>query len=67
MSRSLAAWMNGERVGVWKVSPRGAHSFLYDSDWAQSEYRRALSLSLPIPIEPGIELRRFVGEYFDNL
>lgn len=67
MSRSLVAWMNGVRVGAWKVSPRGAHSFVYDPEWAQSEYRRALSLSLPIPLEPTTELRRFVGEYFDNL
>jgi serine/threonine-protein kinase HipA len=67
VSRSLVAWMNGERVGVWNVSPRGAHSFVYDLDWAQSEYRRALSLSLPIPPDPGTELRRFVSEYFDNL
>jgi serine/threonine-protein kinase HipA len=67
VSRALVAWMNGQRVGVWNVSPRGAHSFVYDPDWAQSEYRRALSLSLPIPLDPATELRRYVGEYFDNL
>lgn len=67
MSRSLVAWMNGQRVGVWNVSPRGAHAFVYDPDWTQSEYRRALSLSLPIPLDPTTELRRHVGEYFDNL
>lgn len=59
--------MNGERVGTWTVSNRGAHSFNYDAAWVRSERGRALSLSLPFPPDPTTVLRRYVEEYFDNL
>lgn len=63
----LIAWMNGERVGAWTVSARGAHGFRYEAAGVASERGRPLSLSLPFPPDSAVELRRNVGEFFDNL
>jgi len=65
MTATLAAWMNGERVGIWRVE-RGIHRFLYDEQWLGSPRKRSLSLSLPIT--PSREARGpAVEHYFDNL
>ncbi len=62
---ALGVWMNGEYVGVWKVS-RAAHSFTYDSAWLESPRARSLSLSLPITASREIR-GPVVAHYFDNL
>jgi serine/threonine-protein kinase HipA len=62
---ALAAWMNGERVGTWRVE-RGVHRFVYEESWLLSPRRRSLSLSLPI--SRAREARGpAVANYFDNL
>jgi serine/threonine-protein kinase HipA len=65
--RSLAVWMNGERVGTWTLPARGGQEFRYDDTWLRSSQFRPLSLSLPAglgaPALPG----RAVESWFDNL
>ena len=64
--RELVVWMNGERVGVWSRGRTGRHRFTYDASWLESEYVRALSLSLPIPVGREVAGDAVVN-YFDNL
>ena len=46
-ARSLAVWMNGERVGTWTFPARAAQTFTYAESWLRSSQFRPLSLSLP--------------------
>lgn len=62
-TRALAIWMNGERVGEWRVSPAG-HSLTYDETWLASPQCRPLSLSLPTAMHLHTS---GVAAYFDNL
>ncbi len=64
--RSLALWMNGERVGTWTVT-RGKDQLQYDESWLQSPQARPLSLTLPFT--PGNQPHhgQQVGAWFDNL
>jgi serine/threonine-protein kinase HipA len=65
VSRALAIWMNGERVGTWSVD-RGSHRLAYVKTWLDSPRRRSLSLSLPIT--SALEVRGpVVAHFFDNL
>jgi serine/threonine-protein kinase HipA len=59
--------MNGERVGVWSFTARGAQEFAYDTDWLANETRRPVSLSMPLrpPQEP--YRGEIVEAFFDNL
>ncbi len=59
--------MNGEQVGVWHATRRGAAVFQYHDEWLRSPRVRALSLSLPIL--PGNQPHRgnYVEAWFDNL
>jgi serine/threonine-protein kinase HipA len=64
-SSALAVWMNGERVGDWRLS-RGAQEFLYAETWLSSPAVRPISLSLTLsplrkPPRDGVEA------FFDNL
>lgn len=65
--RSLAIWMNKERVGTWGVDAQGRHELRYGQEWLDSPSSRPLSLSMPLrpPDEPyrGLPVR----DYFDNL
>ncbi len=63
--RSLALWMNGERVGVWSISTGGQHTLQYAESWLESRLGRPLSLSLPLQMEPHRSDR--VRWYFENL
>jgi len=65
--RALDVWMNGERVGTWFTNRSGVDVFQYEDAWLGSEYRRPLSLSLPIL--PGNESHTgaVVGDWFENL
>lgn len=63
---ALSLWMNGERVGVWRVSAKGEHALHYDPAWIDAPKGRPISLSMPLrPAEPyrGERVRNF----FENL
>ncbi len=62
----LAVWMNGERVGTWKVGRTGHHSLEYDASWYENPRSRPLSLSLPFTPDRRLE-GDAVESYFDNL
>ena len=63
---SLAAWMNGQRVGTWSTGKSEASTFNYDAAWRNSKFFRALSLSIPVTTD--LEVRGpNVTYYFDNL
>src|SRR5208283_2882740 len=64
-SRSLSVWMNGEKVGDWRLAATG-QEFLYAETWLSSPAARPISLSLPLrpsqePYRDGVEA------FFDNL
>ncbi|MDD9892163.1 MAG: type II toxin-antitoxin system HipA family toxin [Gammaproteobacteria bacterium] len=63
--RSLAVWMNHERVATWQINPQGVHSLSYHPSWIDSAAARPLSLSLPLAKQTisGPVVERF----FDNL
>ncbi len=64
-SRSLSVWMNGEKVGDWRVAATG-QEFLYAETWLSSPAARPISLSLPL--RPSRErYRDGVEAFFDNL
>ncbi len=66
-SRALGVWMNGMRVGTWRLQARGAEEFEYDPSWLTSERYRPLSLSLPAPAGGGPLRGAIIDNYFDNL
>lgn len=66
-SRALDVWMNGERVGIWSVSPRSGHSFAYAGEWLDNPRRRPISLSLPLSHETNPFRGEVVEAWFDNL
>lgn len=53
--RALSVWMNGERVGIWRVGRTGHHVFEYDSTWRTNPKSRPLSLSLPLTTDGRLE------------
>lgn len=64
---ALGVWMNGERVGTWRVSAKGEHELHYDPAWVNSPLGRPLSLSMPLR-PPEVPYKgEVVGNYFDNL
>jgi serine/threonine-protein kinase HipA len=67
-SRALAGWMNGHLVGEWRMPSAAQMEFRYDQSWLDNtDVRRPLSLSLPLPLE-NVALRgAAVENYFDNL
>ena len=65
-SQALSIWANGERVGTWRVTGRGADELHYDEGWLESESGRPLSLSLPL-IRGDAHKGPLVQSYFDNL
>ncbi len=42
----LIIWMNGEKVGTWRVGRNASQRLDYASSWRASEHNRPLSLSL---------------------
>lgn len=66
-SRSLAVWINGQRVATWRMPARGAVELQYEDPWVNAPQGRPLSLSLPF--QPGNRSIRgkVVTNYFDNL
>lgn len=63
--QSLVVWMNEVKVGVWTVTAKGVHEFVYDPAWMKSEYRRSLSESMNISLPKHTGL--VVSNYFENL
>ncbi|QIE27690.1 Serine/threonine-protein kinase toxin HipA (plasmid) [Caballeronia sp. SBC1] len=66
-SRALSVWVNGLRMGVWRIPTRGPMELAYDPEWAASDASRPLSLSLPIPLDNAPLKGDRVLNYFDNL
>lgn len=66
-ARSLAVWMNGERVGTWTLPARGAQTFTYSESWLRSSQFRPLSLSLPAGLGGPAISGNAVESWFDNL
>lgn len=64
-SRSLAVWMNGERVGTWTTRPGKPDEFNYTSEWRVADGARPISLSMPL--RPTGYRGEAVAAYFDNL
>lgn len=63
---ALAVWMNGVRVGTWKVTPSRGHEFSYEPSWLEHAASRPISMSMPLrPTEPYRGDR--VSDFFDNL
>ncbi|CAM3797618.1 type II toxin-antitoxin system HipA family toxin [Polynucleobacter brandtiae] len=65
-SRGLSVWMNGVRVGTWKIT-RQLETFNYSDDWISREDARPLSLSLPFLPGNVAHQGDLVNHYFDNL
>jgi serine/threonine-protein kinase HipA len=65
--RSLAVWMNGERVGEWRVDRRGMHEFRYEETWLSSADARPISLSMPLQPPDAPYRDELVEDFFDNL
>ena len=66
--RTLVAWMNGLRIGEWRIRHNAPMEFEYDQNWLENtEARRPLSLSLPLPLEKAPLVGHVVEDYFDNL
>ena len=66
-ARSLAVWMNGERVGIWSLPARGDQTFTYAESWLRSRQFRPLSLSLPAGLGTSTLSGNAVASWFDNL
>ena len=66
-TRQLAVWMNGERVGEWRVPGRGPQEFVYDPAWLNSPRFRPLSLSLPVGLGTPALRGEVVEQWFANL
>lgn len=66
-ARALSLWMNGQRVGEWRLPSRGPMELAYDERWLASPQARPVSLSLPLPLVPVPLTTPAVGPYFDNL
>ena len=66
-ARALAAWMNGERVGEWRIDGRGRHEFRYDEAWLSDADTRPISLSMPLQPPDAPYFGELVEAFFDNL
>ncbi len=64
---ALGLWMNGERVGTWRVSASGEHELRYDPAWIDSPLGRPVSLSMPLRPAQAPYKGEVVRNYFENL
>lgn len=60
-------WMNGQKVGYWRVLSNGDQELFYEESWLHSPYARALSLSLPLRFDGSVIKGEAVSHYFENL
>jgi serine/threonine-protein kinase HipA len=58
--------LNGRQIGVLERSTNGAISFIYDQAWLDDE-RRAMPVSLSLPLREERYTGAEVSAYFDNL
>lgn len=65
--RGLTVWMNGERVGTWRIHRNGEDSFEYVAEWLTSPNGRPISLSIPTLAPGHVERGPHVASFFDNL
>lgn len=65
-SSRLSVALNGRRVGTLDRAASGAISFTYDPDWLADE-RRAIPVSLSLPLREERYSGGVVSAYFDNL
>lgn len=66
-SRTLAVWMNGERVGYWRLQANGGQAFSYVDSWLESPAARPISLSMPLRPTSKAYTDNRVPAFFDNL
>ena len=66
-ARTLAIWMNGERVGEWRIDRQGQNEFRYDEAWMTSNDARPISLSMPLQPPDAPYRGELVEGFFDNL
>jgi serine/threonine-protein kinase HipA len=66
-SQTLALWANGDYVGRWTVTARGAMELQYDAGWLASERGRPISLSLPFNFNNEPLKGENVAHYFEGL
>ncbi|MCM2251733.1 MAG: type II toxin-antitoxin system HipA family toxin [Ramlibacter sp.] len=66
-SRSLTLWANGEYVGRWTITVRGAMELQYDAGWLASPRGRPISLSLPFNLNNEPLKGDNVAHYFEGL
>jgi serine/threonine-protein kinase HipA len=66
-TRTLGLWMNGARVGTWRMAPNTPDTLWYDPAWVQSAQGRPLSLSLPFMPGHAAHRSEKVRTYFENL
>ena len=66
-SRILGVWMNGVRVGRWRVNAQGIHEFAYERLWLENADTRPISLSLPLAAADFTYTGKTVESFFDNL
>ncbi|HWT36999.1 MAG TPA: HipA N-terminal domain-containing protein, partial [Paraburkholderia sp.] len=63
-ARALSVWINGLRVGTWRIPSRGDMELQYDREWIASSAGRPLSLSLPFGIDDAPLRGERVRNYF---
>lgn len=66
-SGALGLWMNGERVGAWRLTAQGEQQLHYDASWLASPLGRPLSLSMPLRPASAPYKGDPVRNYFENL
>lgn len=66
-SERLDVWMNGERVGNWKITAQGQHEFRYEQAWVDAEDARPISLSMPLQAPETPYRGSAVDSFFENL
>ena len=62
----LLVGLNGRRVGMLDRAASGAISFVYDREWLEDE-RRAIPVSLSLPLREERYTGAVVSAYFENL
>lgn len=66
-SRILGVWMNGVRVGRWRVNAQGIHEYAYERSWFENADTRPISLSMPLAAADFTYTGKTVESFFDNL
>ena len=65
LSRNLGVWMNGRRVGRYRLDASGGTGFQYDQEWL--DWRHAFPVSRQLPLDTGMQTGSRVNAVFENL